>query len=199
MTGFVYGPVHGFLLWNLFLAVIPAALAPALFARRRPRGRMWWAMFGVWLLFLPNAPYVLTDIVHMITDVRGSHSTTHSYLVLATYGAFFAIGLALYVWSLQFFRRFLHRAAPARLVPPLLLAVHGLSVVAMYLGRVPRLNSWDVFVAPDAVARAVASTFRPRIALEILAMFVVVGAGAFVMLAVVDKLKLQLQRFRPAR
>src|SRR5258707_813088 len=76
VVAFLYGPVHGFMLWNAFLAGCPAALALALFTRPAPerRGVLWWAGLAAWVLFLPNAPYVLTDVVHMIDDIQRAHS-----------------------------------------------------------------------------------------------------------------------------
>ncbi len=57
--------VHPFMVWNLYLAAIPAVVALLLFRRPASRSVAWFAGFGVWLLFLPNAPYVLTDVVHL--------------------------------------------------------------------------------------------------------------------------------------
>ena len=56
-----------FLTWNLFLACVPLASSRALTAARR-RGASPWTqgvLLGVWLLFLPNAPYIVTDLVHL--------------------------------------------------------------------------------------------------------------------------------------
>jgi len=57
----------GFLAWNLFLAAVPA-VAAWLFARAMGKNsstveRVAW--FVIWLLFLPNAPYIITDFVHL--------------------------------------------------------------------------------------------------------------------------------------
>jgi uncharacterized membrane protein len=80
---FIYGPVHGFMIWNLFLAAVPAAL---------------------------------TDVVHMVGAMRYSSSDRHSYLVIATYAALFAGGMASYAFSMQLFHRYLHRAVADRVV-----------------------------------------------------------------------------------
>ena len=56
-----------FLPWNLFLAWIPFVLALALavvHVRRGPRPLLW-SLGAGWLLFLPNAPYILTDFIHL--------------------------------------------------------------------------------------------------------------------------------------
>src|SRR5262245_9792922 len=173
--------------WNLFLAAVPLVLAVALFALPLRTGVLWCAGFAMWVLFLPNAPYLLTDVVHMFHDIQRSPSDTWSYTVVATYGALFALGLASYAASLQLFRRFLHRVAGPQLVLPLIIVVHALCVVAMYAGRVLRLNSWDVFTAPGEVTAAFFRVPRPVTVIELAAMFVVVGIGVFTTVAVAQK------------
>lgn len=58
---------HGYLLWNLVLAWIPLLFAVALgWARRLQLGGLALVALGAgWLLFLPNAPYMVTDLVHL--------------------------------------------------------------------------------------------------------------------------------------
>lgn len=187
MGGFLYGPVHGFMLWNLFLAAVPLVLAVALFALPLRPGVVWCAGFATWVLFLPNAPYLLTDVVHMFHDIQQSPSDTWSYVVTATYGALFAFGLMSYAASLQLFRRFLNRFVSARLVLPILLVVHTLCVVAMYAGRVVRVNSWDVVTAPGEIVTTFLRVPQPQTVVELAVMFFVVGAGVFVTIAVAQK------------
>jgi uncharacterized membrane protein len=155
---------------------------------------VWWCGLGAWLLLLPNAPYVLTDVVHMVYDVQAARSRLRAYEILAVYGVFFVAGLTSYVISLQLFRRFLHRVVPSRIVAPMMLALHGLCVVAMYLGRFVRLNSWDAVLAPGDVAAAVIRVPRPSTVALLTLMFVVVGAGAFATAAVGQSLRAQLRR-----
>lgn len=182
------------MVWNLYLAAIPTVLALALFRRPTRIDASWCLTFGTWLLFLPNAPYVLTDVVHMLGDLHASPSHRHAYAVLVTYALFAAAGLVSYVVSMQLFRRFLHRVAPRRVVLPVLVTVHGLCVVAMYLGRVVRLNSWDVVLAPREVLASVVRVPNPNTVVVLGVMFVVVGVGAYVTAAVGDKALTQLRR-----
>ena len=91
--------------WNLYLAVIPAMLALVLFRRPQRIGVTWALGLVAWVLFLPNAPYVLTDVVHMVDDLQVSSSRIHTCEVLVTYAVFFACGLASYVLSLKLFSR----------------------------------------------------------------------------------------------
>ena len=194
MGAFLYGPVHGFMLWNLFLAAIPAALALALFAVTVPRRVMWWLGFGAWVLFLPNAPYLLMDVVHMIHDIQGTRSDGWAYLVIATYGLLFALGLASYALSLELFRWFLRRTVRTGLVAPTILLVHASCIVAMYLGRRIRINSWDVFTAPRQVAASFLHVPQPTTLAELAVMFVVVGIGVFVTVAVGDQVVARARR-----
>jgi uncharacterized membrane protein len=192
------GPIHGFMVWNLVLAAVPAVLAVALFPRRRTAvgGPGWWFGLLAWVLFLPNAPYVLTDVVHMVDDVRRSRSDAHAYVLVAIYGAFFTCGLASYAFSLQRLRAFLHRAGVHRLVAPALIVLHGASVIAMYLGRFVRLNSWDAVLAPQRVLLSVLRVPRPFTVVVLVVMFFVVGVGTFAAAAVGDKVAVHARRWK---
>jgi uncharacterized membrane protein len=136
---------------------------------------------------------VLTDVVHMRGDLHSSRSHGTA-AVLLTYSLFAAAGLVSYVVSMQLFRRFLHRVVPRRAVLPVLLVVHGLCVVAMYLGRVVRLNSWDVVLAPGTVLASVVRVPHTYTVALLAVMFVVVGVGAYVTYAVGDRALAQLRR-----
>ena len=57
---------YQFLVWNLFLAWVPLICAAAAFARaRRGIDAVVIALLLLWLLFFPNAPYMLTDFIHV--------------------------------------------------------------------------------------------------------------------------------------
>src|SRR5687767_1528841 len=62
-------PGLGWMDWNLFLAWIPALGAFAAYNLSRLRTWLrWLPVMGfsfLWLLFLPNAPYLITDIIHL--------------------------------------------------------------------------------------------------------------------------------------
>ena len=65
-----------FMLWNTFLALIPFALSLWLFKGRGSGNRRldWWIGCIVFIAFLPNAPYVLTDIIHLVRFIRAGAS-----------------------------------------------------------------------------------------------------------------------------
>ncbi len=54
-----------FLVWNLFLAVIPFAITSYLVSLPKLNKLSSALWFGLWLLFLPNSPYIITDLLHL--------------------------------------------------------------------------------------------------------------------------------------
>src|SRR5579863_10165886 len=63
------GNLHYLLLmWNLLLAWLPLLFALAVYQRcQQGEGRSWktLALAALWILFLPNAPYIFTDLTHL--------------------------------------------------------------------------------------------------------------------------------------
>jgi uncharacterized membrane protein len=138
--------------WNLLLAVIPAALAVALFRPGAPRTAGWWTGVAVFVLFLPNAPYVLTDSIHLFDQIRGTESQFEVIgIVLPVYGAFFCVGFGCYVLALRQVRHYVHSSADGVSWWALALVLHGLCALGVYLGRFFRLNSWSVVSHPFSV------------------------------------------------
>jgi uncharacterized membrane protein len=134
-----------FLVWNLFLAWIPLGLALAVYDGQR-RGRSpagLAALSGLWLLFFPNAPYIVTDLFHLHRD-------------LAAPLWFDTILFASFAWTgllVGFVSLYLMQAAARRVVGglaswALVLAALALGSFGIYLGRFERWNSWDLFTRP---------------------------------------------------
>ncbi len=133
---------YGWLVWNLFLAWIPFVLAIGVLAAYRHRlGRFELvALGGAWLLFLPNAPYVLTDFIHL--------GDRHRLFDTVVIGSFALTSLALGFASLLLVQLVVTRAAGAALGWLVALTSLLLSGLGVYLGRVQRLNSWDLVERP---------------------------------------------------
>lgn len=168
--------------WNLVLAMAPWVLAVVLFRRSRRPGAAWICGLGAWFLLLPNAAYVLTDIIHLPAAVRREPSdTTVLLVVFPLYAAFWAVGFVAYSDSL---RRLSGYAvgrgwvADRRVIE---LAVHAVCAVAIYLGRIHRLNSWDVVFQPLALLDGLlAAVNRPLAGIGIATMFVALTVGHLV-------------------
>jgi uncharacterized membrane protein len=144
---------HGYwMAWNLVLALLPVPLAFALFRTGIPRTRAWWFGVVVFVLFLPNAPYVLTDVVHLFDDIRGSRSDLQVLgEFVPIYLTFFAIGFGCFVLAVDRLWQYVRIEWPGVRWWPIELALQLLCAIGLYLGRVVRLNSWQVFTRPREV------------------------------------------------
>lgn len=173
--------------WNLILAAIPAVLAVPLFRRRAPRTAGWWAGLALVLLFLPNAPYVVTDLVHLRGDVVSADSDLAVLTgVLPVYAAFIAAGFVAYAVVLREAGRYLASVGLARWRAPAEVAVHGVCAVGVVLGRVARLNSWEPVTEPYGTFERVVLTLSWRWApVAVLGTFVTIWAGHWLVRAVV--------------
>ena len=148
---------HTGIAWNLFLAWVPFVLALVVYARARSgisRATLL-ALASLWLLFFPNAPYILTDLKHI---GRGGGIPVLYDVLLLSAAAW--TGLLLGLTSL-----FLMHAVARRLLGvvsawALVVGVLALSSFGIYLGRVQRWNSWDVFVRPGALLGQIANGFH---------------------------------------
>jgi uncharacterized membrane protein len=138
--------------WNLFLAFIPLVLSVWLFRTKRGRSWVWWLGFSVFYAFLPNAPYLLTDIIHLIDDIRSIQSIWMITLVLIpVYFIVIFAGFQAYVISLINLGYYLHRIGKSKWILGIELITHALNAVGIYWGRFLRFNSWDLITQPDAI------------------------------------------------
>ncbi|TAE57493.1 MAG: DUF1361 domain-containing protein [Nostocales cyanobacterium] len=138
--------------WNLFLAFIPLALSVWLFRTNRSRSWVWWFGFLVFYAFLPNAPYLLTDIIHLIDDIRNIQSIWIITLVLIpVYFLVIMAGFQAYVISLINLGHYLHKIDKSKWIIWVEIITHALNAVGIYWGRFLRFNSWDFVTQPDAI------------------------------------------------
>lgn len=140
------------IIWNIGLALIPLALSYYLFRPSIPRDLVWWLLLLVFVAFLPNAPYILTDSIHIIELSQQNYPLSAIILVLIPqYTLFIVAGFQAYVLALVKLENYL-KATPVQKHLTLIKAiVHSLSVVGIYLGRFERFNSWDLVTQPIAV------------------------------------------------
>ena len=141
---------HLYLPWNLFLAWLPLVFAwGSVHLARRHGWRHWrpWAMAVAWLLFLPNAPYIFTDLVHL-GPVPSHRFWIDMILILMFAWPGFLVGCV----SLRMMQREVTRYSHAVIGWLFALAVCGLAGVGVYIGRFQRWNSWDVVANPLQLA-----------------------------------------------
>lgn len=143
-----------FLLWNLFLAAVPYAASLACetldrYWRVRP---LQWVTLVVWLLFLPNAPYIVTDFIHL--KARPPIPIWYDVLMLLSCAG---TGLLLGYASVMTVHRLVtkHYGVFAGWATALLALF--LSAFGIYLGRFLRWNSWEVVTEPMPLFREIAT------------------------------------------
>jgi uncharacterized membrane protein len=146
-----------YLIWNLFLAWIPFALAVFVYDRwRRRRGGMQLLVLGgLWLLFFPNAPYIATDVVHLRHD-----SLSPYWYDAVTIAAFAWMGVLLGFASLYLMQTAVRQWRGAVAGWIFAFFAIGLGSLGIYLGRVLRLNSWDALEHPSVLPRILHTVAR---------------------------------------
>lgn len=142
-----------FLLWNLFLACVPVFASRLLRAAHRKKApdTLQLGLAGLWLLFLPNAPYILTDIVHLQPASTGLYWYDLG-LLLSCAGTGVLLGYS----SLFDVHRILEERLGSRWGWGIVVGTLILSGYGVYLGRVMRWNSWDVIVNPRGLFGCIA-------------------------------------------
>jgi uncharacterized membrane protein len=139
---------YGFLAWNLFLAWIPLLAALVVYDARRRGATLLGvlAVAAVWFVFLPNAPYLLTDFVHL-----GSRDDAPLWFDIVLFASFAWTGMLLGFLSIFVMQGIVRRAAGPVWGWLLVGASLAASSFGIYLGRSLGWNSWDFVVRPGAL------------------------------------------------
>ncbi len=134
---------HFYLVYNLALAAIPLVVATLAIRMAPRRPRMSWILLTVWLAFFPNAPYLLTDLIHL--RERSDCPLWFDWLLFVSMaGAGWMIGMV----SLAQVHHHLRARCSAMNANAAIVGVVALSAFGIYLGRFLRWNSWDVVTRP---------------------------------------------------
>lgn len=143
--------IYAFLVWNLALAWIPYALGRVLDARAR-RSASTPELLGLALVFvgfLPNAPYLVTDLMHL--HARQDAPYWFDVLMLASFAW---SGLTLGVESVRLTAAIVRRRLSVTASHGYVGIVSVATGFGIYLGRFVRLNTWDAAVHPFTVAHS---------------------------------------------
>ncbi|QEC67626.1 DUF1361 domain-containing protein [Panacibacter ginsenosidivorans] len=143
--------------WNLFLATVPL-----FFSRQLKRYKKFNLKASVllfcWLLFLPNAPYIITDIFHL--EERPLIPYWFDLLIVIS-GAW--NGIALCITSLMQVERFLAKHIKRKWRLPSTLLLITLCSYGIFLGRYKRYNSWNIITNPgDIIHTFISHIAEPR-------------------------------------
>jgi uncharacterized membrane protein len=157
-TGRTGSGYYRFLIDNLILAFIPLLLSSVLrvVAHLRLHWAIQFALCSLWLLFLPNAPYILTDILHL---TWASHAPRWYDLALLLSCS--GTGLLLGYLSLIDVQGIVARSFGAACGWIFAMVSLVLSGFAIYLGRFLRWNSWDVLIEPTRMFQIMSALLQP--------------------------------------
>lgn len=138
--------IFRFFWWNLLLALIPWGASEAL-------GRSRWAdwmLLVIAVLFLPNAPYMITDMFHLRS--RAEFPLWYDTLLIFWFAA---VGVALFYVALYNLVRHFSKGIGDAAMQVLVLILCYLSGFGIYLGRYLRFNSWDLVANANDLAEQV--------------------------------------------
>jgi uncharacterized membrane protein len=149
--------------WNATLAIVGVALS-WLFVRAASR-RTKLLIAPLWLAFVPNTIYIMTDIIHLWEQwqyVAGANRL----ILLAQYLVFIPIGCVSFYLSLRFFEQGI-RPIYRRLSLSAILSIEAIIIVLNFLialgvtmGRIQRTNSWEVLTNLEGVLHDMSRTFQ---------------------------------------
>ena len=134
-----------FLNWNLFLAFVPWLFTMILtLSPNLQRSRLVvFGLLGIWLLFFPNASYILTDLFHL-----SHHSSMPIWFDLVLILTFAWTGLLYGFLSLWNLEKLMEQFLSKKVIVILSVFLLFVSSFGIYIGRYLRWNSWDILHQP---------------------------------------------------
>ena len=145
---------HLGLIWNLFLAWIPFILAYFAHAISWRRAALYLIIPFIaffWLIFFPNAPYMLTDLQDLARQASGAPLWYDVIMVVWCSWT----GMLLGVISLYLMQNIIVRSFGRAAGWAFVFLISGLSSFGIYIGRFIRLNSWDILQNPSETAQQI--------------------------------------------
>lgn len=142
---------QSYLAFNLFLGWLPvlwSCLALHLSRRGGQRPMSFWVCSALWLLFLPNAPYVFTDLTHLLGKSLPHYWPDMAKILLFAMGA-----LGAGMLSLRLMHGLVAREYGRTIGWLFVLGVSVLSSIGVALGRFRRWNSWDALHNPQNILK----------------------------------------------
>lgn len=143
-----------FLVWNIFLAWIPFGISYYLTKPASEKRWRQWLLFAAWLLFFPNALYIITDFVHL--DLETNVPKWFDAILLF---ASAVVGLMMAFISLYRIEKFLTKRINEKIMPLIIGGILFLGSFGVYLGRFLRWNSWDIIRNPLGLISAIVQRF----------------------------------------
>jgi len=133
-----------YILWNIFLAFIPFIISFFIlyFQKEKKLNKIIFIIGMIlWILFIPNAPYIVTDFIHLGT----TKSIPIIYDILLIFSSA-VIGLILAMHSFFHIEQIIKMKYSIKVSSFIMAIIILLTSFGVYLGRFLRFNSWDLFV-----------------------------------------------------
>ncbi len=142
----------GFMLWNLGLAVVPmfAAFFVESASEKKVQLKLWLGI-AAWLLFFPNAPYMITDLFHLRPRISVPVWYDLFLLISFAWNGLLIAYISLFIVHEKVRKIYGFTFSWAFSVICLFLSAFG-----VYLGRYMRWNSWDILTKPQPLLLDVA-------------------------------------------
>ena len=141
----IWGKISFFyILWNILLAFIPFIISSLLliFLKEKKYNRIiFFIGIFLWIIFIPNAPYIITDFIHLGT----SRSIPIIYDTLLLFSSA-SVGLILCFHSLFHIEQIINIKYKRNMTSLVMIIILIMISFGLYLGRFLRFNSWDIFI-----------------------------------------------------
>jgi len=146
------------MLFNIFLALLALGFG---YIFIKSKNTLLTFIFGIlWILFLPNTIYLFTDLEHLI-DQWSYVTTDLQFILFLQYVVFVGIGFASYLFAFYPFEKIIlawNIFKKNKIF--VIVAFNYFIAFGMVLGRVERINSWEVFTNPVKVISSAVHVFH---------------------------------------
>lgn len=145
---YTHDSIYMFYIWNTFLAILPLVFSKILTGQKKMNLLSFFLLIA-WLLFYPNAPYIITDVFHYEQRLPVPMWYDLMLVISAAWN-----GLVLGMVSLMQVEGFLSKHFKPLLVKFFVFISFGLCGYGVYIGRYLRYNTWDVVAQPKLLIKS---------------------------------------------
>lgn len=143
--------------FNIFLASIPVVFGWLMYRAKTNQLKLFYGF--IWLIFFPNSIYLFTDVINLINQWGGVNQFERT-VFLFQYSTLLILGLITFVLSLYLFERtFTDFSRSNKNAVNIIVFINFVTGFGLTLGRVERVNSWDVLFAPQKILSSSANIF----------------------------------------
>lgn len=146
-----------YILWNILLAFVPFFISFILLSlsKEKELSKIIFIIgFILWMLFIPNAPYIVTDFIHL-GEIRSVPMLYDVFLIFSSA----SVGLMLGFHSFFHIEQIIKTKYSPRVTSLIMSLIMIIISFGIYLGRFMRFNSWDVFINHTSLIKNVWKIF----------------------------------------